>query len=88
MSNEDESTNLLNVFKLQNNNFITIEGLATQSNETSLRLYNLLGNQVLSTTLGTNINTQTISTSGLATGIYVIKLESGNGVLTKKLIIQ
>jgi hypothetical protein len=88
MSNEDESTNLLNVFKLQNNNFITIEGLATQSNETSLRLYNLLGNQVLSTTLGTNINTQTISTNGLATGIYVIKLESGNEVLTKKLIIQ
>jgi len=88
MSNEDESTNLLNVFKLQNNNFITIEGLATQSNETNLRLYNLLGNQVLSTKLGSNINTQTISTSGLATGIYVIKLESGNGVLTKKLIIQ
>jgi len=88
MSNEDVSTNLLNAFKLDRNNFITIEGLATQSNQTNLKLYNLLGQEVLSTTLFNNTNTQTISTEGLSAGIYVIKLESGNNLLTKKLIIK
>ena len=43
---------------------------------------------MLSTTLLNNTNTQTISTEGLSTGIYVIKLESGNNLLTKKLIIK
>ena len=88
-SNEDEvETNLLNVFKLDRNNFITVEGLATESNQTNLKLYNLLGKEVLSTTLLNNTNTQTISTEGLSAGIYVIKLESGNNLLTKKLIIK
>jgi hypothetical protein len=88
MSNEDATTNLLNVFKLDRNNFITVEGLATQSNQTNLKLYNILGKEVLSTTLANNTNTQTISTEGLSAGIYVIKLESGNNLLTKKLIIK
>ena len=88
MSNEDATTNLLNVYKLDRNNFITVEGLSTQSNQTNLKLYNILGKEVLSTTLANNTNTQTISTEGLSTGIYVIKLESGNDLLTKKLIIK
>ena len=88
MSNGDASTHLLNVFKLDRENFITIEGLATQSNKTFLKLYNLLGKEVLSTTLANNTNTEIISTEGLSTGIYVIKLESGNDLLTKKLIIK
>ena len=88
MSNEDATTNLLNVFKLDSNNFITVEGLSTQSNQTNLKLYNILGKEILSTTLLNNTNTQTISTEGLSTGIYVIKLESGNNLLTKKLIIK
>ena len=88
-SNEELiETSLLNVFKLDRNNFITVEGLATESNQTNLKLYNLLGKEVLSTTLLNNTNTQTISTEGLSAGIYVIKLESGNNLLTKKLIIK
>jgi len=81
-------TNYLNVFKADVNNFITVEGTANQSNQINLRLYNILGKEVVSKTLENNINTQTISTQGLATGIYVIKLKSGNTVLTKKLIIN
>jgi len=81
-------TNYLNVFKADVNNFITVEGTAIQSNQINLRLYNILGKEVVSKTLENNINTQTISTQGLATGIYVIKLKSGNTVLTKKLIIN
>ncbi|MFT5077356.1 MAG: hypothetical protein ACI85B_002425 [Flavobacteriaceae bacterium] len=85
---DDIETHLLNVYKADINNFITIEGTANQSNQINLRLYNILGKEVVSKTLANNINTQTISTQGLATGIYVIKLKSGNTVLTKKLIIN
>jgi len=86
---EDEvETNLLNVFKADYNNFITVEGLAMQSGVTNLKLYSILGTEVLSTSLSNNTNTQTVPTEGLATGVYVIKLQSGNNLVTKKLIIK
>ena len=88
MSNEDVSTSLLNAYKEVDASYITIEGLATQTNETKVSLYNILGREVLSTTLNNNMNTQTISTIGLSAGIYVIELESGTDRLTKKLIIK
>ena len=81
-------TNYLNVFKADVNNFITVEGLANQSNGTKLRLYTILGKEVIFTTLNNTNNKQTISTQGLSTGIYIVKLESGNILLTKKLFIK
>ena len=88
MSNEEVSTSMLNAYKEVNANYITLEGLATQSNNINVSLYTVLGRKVLSTTLNNNVNTQTISTLGMASGIYVIELESGTDRLTKKLIIQ
>ena len=88
MSNEDVSTSMLNAYKEVNASYITIEGLATQTNETKVSLYNILGREVLSTTLNNNMGTQTISTVGLSAGIYVIELESASDRLTKKLLIQ
>ena len=89
LSTDDKiETNLLNVFKADLNNFITIEGLANQSNGTKLRLYNILGKEVIFTTLNNNNNKQIISTQGLTPGIYIVKLESGNIVFTKKLFIK
>jgi hypothetical protein len=84
----ETQTNHLNVYKLDANNFITVEGLAYLSNQTNLRLYNILGEELLSISLANNTNTQTISTQELTTGIYIIKLKSGNNVITKKLIIK
>ena len=88
MSNGEVSTSMLNAYKEIDASYITIEGLATQSNETKVSLYNILGREVLSTTLNNNMGTQTISTVGLSAGIYVIELESGSDRLTKKLLIQ
>ena len=88
MSNEEVSTSMLNAYKEIDASYITIEGLATQTNETNVSLYNILGREVLSTTLNNNMGTQTISTVGLSAGIYVIELESGSDRLTKKLLIQ
>ena len=80
-------TNYLNVFKADVNNFITVEGLANQSNLTKLRLYTIHGKEVISATLNNN-NKQLISTQGLSPGIYIVKLDSGNILLTKKLFIK
>ena len=88
MSNEEVSTSMLNAYKEVNANYITLEGLATQSNTINATLYTVLGRKVLDTTLNNNMNTQTISTVGMAAGIYVIELESGNDRLTKKFIIH
>ncbi len=88
MSNGEVSTSMLNAYKEIDASYITIEGLATQPNETKVSLYNILGREVLSTTLNNNMGTQTISTVGLSAGIYVIELESGSDRLTKKLLIQ
>ena len=88
MSNGEISTSLLNAYKKVDSSYITIEGLATQSNNINVSLYNILGTEVLSTTLYNNMNTQTISTVGMATGIYIIELESGRDRLTKKFIIH
>ena len=88
MSNEEVSTSMLNAYKEVNANYITLEGLATQSNNINVTLHTVLGRKVLDTTFNNNMNTQTISTLGMASGIYIIKLESGNDRLTKKLIIH
>ena len=54
---EDEIlTNHLNGYKLDANNFITIEGLAFQTNQTNLRVYDILGQEVLHKTLANNNN--------------------------------
>ena len=84
----DVYKNYLNVFKADVNNFITVEGLANQWNGTKLRLYTILGKEVIFTTLNNTNNKQTISTQGLSPGIYIVKLESGNILLTKKLFIK
>ena len=55
---------------------------------TQVSLYNILGTKVMDTTLDNTTNTQTISTNGFSTGIYIIKLESGANQLIKKLIIK
>ena len=60
MSNGEVSTSMLNAYKEIDASYITIEGLATQSNETKVSLYNILGREVLSTTLNNNMGTQTI----------------------------
>jgi hypothetical protein len=85
---DDIQTNHLNAYKLDSSNFITVEGLAFQTNQTNLRVYDILGQEVLHKTLANNNNRETVSTEGFATGVYVIKLESGNVIVTKKIVIK
>ena len=87
MSNHEYSTNLLNVFKRSDVDYITVEGLASQLNETKVSLYNILGKNIFNETFDNNTNTQTISTTGLQTGIYIVQLQSDKTV-SKKITIK
>ncbi len=88
MSSEEVSSSLLNVYNEVNSNFITIEGLATQSSNTTVSLYNILGGKVLETTIDNSNNIHRLSIDSLSKGIYIIELQSDNDRLTKKLLIQ
>jgi len=89
LSTQDQiNTSHLNAYKLNINSFITIEGLANQGGQTSVTVYDILGKQVVSATLDNHTNTQKISTETVAAGIYIIKLDAGNTIVTKKLIIK
>ena len=88
MSSEEVSTSLLNVYNEVNTNFITIEGLATQSSNTTVSLYNILGGKVLETVLDNSNNNHRIPIHSLSKGIYIIELHSASHRLTKKLLIQ
>jgi hypothetical protein len=51
-------------------------------------LFNIIGQEVLNTTLQSNQSIQSISTAGLTTGVYIIKLQADSSVISKKLIIH
>tara|TARA_Y200000002_G_scaffold354796_1_gene335304 strand:- start:58 stop:1338 length:1281 start_codon:yes stop_codon:yes gene_type:complete len=88
MSSEQVSTSLLNVYKEVNNNYIAIEGLSSQSSNTTVNLYNILGGKVLEIVLDNSNNTYRIPINSLSKGIYIIELQSAVDRLTKKLLIQ
>ena len=88
MSSEEVSTSLLNVYKEVNTNYITIEGLSSQSSNTKVNLYNILGGKVFEIVLDNSNNTYRIPINSLSKGIYIIELQSAVNRLTKKLLIQ
>jgi len=81
-------TNTVAVFKANNQDFITITGIAASANTTTASLYNMLGMSVRTKTLHNPSQTQSISTQGLAKGVYVVQLKAGNAMFSKKVLVQ
>ena len=80
--------NNINVYKLNTEAYITINGLAPEIGKATATLYNMLGMKVRQKELNTSQDTQHISTQGLAGGVYIIKLNAGDVSFSKKVIIQ
>ena len=87
LGGSDLEESYISIYKPMDKEYITIEGLANIQ-KTNIRFYNMLGQEILSKTLQTNLSTQNISTAGLTTGIYIVKLEADNSLVTKKLMIN
>ena len=78
----------LNVYKANSDSFITITGISPELGKLNVSLYNILGQTVREKALNPTTATQTISTQGLASGLYIIQLKSGNQVFTKKIVVH
>ncbi|MEL6659414.1 MAG: aryl-sulfate sulfotransferase [Bacteroidota bacterium] len=61
---------------------------ATLENVLSLELHNAAGQMVLSESIPNSVATYAINTSNFAAGLYWLKIRTGDGVLTKKVLLQ
>ena len=86
--NDVLSPSTINVYKINTDSFITIKGLSPEMGKTTATLYNMLGMKVRENTLNNTAATQQISTQGLASGVYIIKIKVGEQGVSKKVIIQ
>jgi len=87
LGGSDIKESYISIYNPMDKDYITIEGLANIQ-KANVRLYNIIGQEILSKTLQTGLSTQNISTAGLTTGVYVIKLEVDSTLISKKIIIN
>ncbi|MDG1037696.1 MAG: T9SS type A sorting domain-containing protein [Polaribacter sp.] len=74
----------ISVYKLDNSK-IRIAGLS--QGETTVKLFNILGKQVVNTSFSTN-GVNDISLPKLARGVYIVNVNTETGQLNKKIIIE
>ena len=79
-STEEKNANLFKVFPNPANDLITVSSLQRIDR---LRLYNTLGQLVKE-----NFNSTTIQVSTIDPGIYILKIESGVSIETKKILVN
>lgn len=84
LSNDRVDLNSIRIYKT-NATSLRIAGLS-QGNST-FKLFNLLGKEVLSTSFSTNGN-KDITLPNLASGIYIVQLETESGKLNKKIALE
>jgi hypothetical protein len=82
------STSLITAYKGKGNTYISVEGLQQFSAPANLILYNVLGMKILSRKIQNPSQKEMLSTVGLKTGVYILKVQAENIVFTKKLVIE
>ena len=87
-SGDNLGINTLNVYKANTENFVTIAGITPSLGKLDVTLYSMLGQTVLEKALNQTTTTQRVSTEGLASGLYVVQIRSGNQIFNKKIIIK
>jgi len=80
--------NAPNVYKANTDSFVTITGISLELGQLNATIYNILGQTVREKALNPTTATQSISTQGLVSGMYIVQLRSGNQVFIKKIIVE
>ncbi len=68
-----------------NNETLKVEGIT--EGQAQVRMYSILGKQVINTTITGNGNNR-VALPKLQTGVYLVEVQSAQGTLNKKLIIE
>ena len=84
LSTDDVLLDAVRIFKT-NNSTVRISGL--NNGKANFRMFNILGKQLLNISFTANGN-KDISLPNLATGIYLIQLETEQGSISKKIILE
>ena len=84
LSTDDINLNNVNIYKT-NNSTLKIVGL--QNSKANIKIFNILGKQVLNTSFQSNGITD-LALPKIAAGVYIVQLQSDNGKLSKKIIIE
>ena len=84
LSIDDLNLDNISIYTYSNNNLRVV---GVQSGNAQIKIYNILGKQVLSTSFeGSGVNDITLP--NVRTGVYIIQLETENGTLNKKVIFE
>ena len=84
LSLNDVNLESVSIYKTDNTN-LRIAGL--QNKIANIKIFSVLGKQVLNTTFNSN-KRKDISLPKLSTGVYLVILQTDNGRLTKKVILD
>ena len=78
----------LNVYKANNESFVTITGITPDLGQLDVTLYNIMGMVVSEKSFNPNTATQRVSTQGLASGLYMVQLKSGSQTTVRKVMVK
>lgn len=78
---------LKNNIKIYKSSFLTLRMEGLPEGKSSITLYNILGKQVLNTSFS-SIATKEITLPNLTKGIYLVKLQTEEGTLNRKIILE
>jgi hypothetical protein len=82
LSTLNESLENVNIYTT--NNLLKVSGLS--ESDASIKIYNILGKEVFNSSLKTDNNQ--ISLPKLSSGVYIVRLNSTKGKLTRKIVLK
>lgn len=85
LSTDSEIINSVSIYKTSNSN-LKVAGL--ENGASTIKIFNLLGKQVLTKSFSSDNGKQDISLPSLASGVYIVQLQSETGKLNKKIILE
>ena len=86
LSTEENALSTLQIYATASEKILYIKGLL--QNDTTLKLYDIQGREILNETLKGNNTSQKIDLSTLKTGVYIVHLENNAQNRTQKIIIK
>jgi hypothetical protein len=86
LSTNESDLETIQVYSDYNNDQIVIKGILTS--ETQVKLFDMQGRQILNDKLNNRNSTNTLSTTNLSSGVYLVKISNSISSISKKVIVK